>query len=66
MLKYTKSLYVTCFFALLATVICESAEPAKKIKATNRPVSFERNVQLGRGVNLGNALDAPTEGACLF
>ncbi len=45
---------------LVMSAACESSESAMKAGKTPNP--FKRNKQLGRGVNLGNALDAPKEG----
>ncbi|MCJ7776921.1 MAG: glycoside hydrolase family 5 protein [Sedimentisphaerales bacterium] len=57
------SLYVTAGLFLLAAVSCAVTGESKKAVAKKRPPGpFEQNKRIGRGINLGNALDAPNEG----
>jgi len=67
------SLYLAVGFFLILAVSCVSAEVSKEavVKKTSLasltlrrsgPDPFEQNKRLGKGINLGNALDAPNEG----
>lgn len=53
-------LYVTAGCFLLSAWGCAMSEKGAVKKSP--PDAFEQNKQLGRGINLGNALDAPSEG----
>ncbi len=52
--------------ALMGLAACRPHDPALSIKPTPTPApakdAYEANRRLGRGVNLGNALEAPREG----
>ncbi len=57
------SLYVTMGLFLVIALNCAAAEESKEaVMKRNSPDPFEQNKRLGRGVNLGNALEAPKEG----
>ncbi len=57
------SLYVTVGYFLLIASSCAAAEGSKEaVVKKSSPDPFEQNKRLGRGINLGNALDAPREG----
>ncbi len=53
-------LYVTAGLFLLIASSCAVTE--KAVVKKRPPDPFEQNKHLGRGINLGNALDAPNEG----
>lgn len=55
-----RAVFWGCLTAMLFSAGCKSGGNQKA--AAKAPNAFERNRQLGRGVNLGNALEAPTEG----
>jgi endoglucanase len=61
MLRTAKSyLFAALTLALLTATCVVATEPNA---ASAKPDSFKMNKMLGRGVNFGNALEAPTEGA---
>jgi len=58
-----RALYVTAgLFFLLAVICVIAAWPSEAIAKKSSPNPFKQNKRLGRGINLGNALDAPSEG----
>jgi endoglucanase len=57
------SLCVAAGLFLLCALNCVVAgEPNEAVARKTSPDPFEQNNRLGRGINLGNALDAPNEG----
>ena len=61
MLRITKSfVFITLATVLLGAACVAAAEPNA---TSTKPDPFKMNKLLGRGVNIGNALEAPTEGA---
>ena len=57
---------VATIFLLIFTIACsQNGENPRGTEDKNPPIDldpFERNQRLGRGINLGNALEAPNEG----
>ena len=63
-MSFTKSLFITLIFSLTACNMT-STTPTPIINQTETPLPIDSqqiNRKLGRGVNLGNALEAPSEG----
>ena len=57
------SLYVAAgLFLLIAVNLVLAGDPNEAAVKKTSPNAFERNKRLGRGINLGNALEAPNEG----
>jgi len=62
MFKVKNGTFVAAVLLLMLAVSCVSAEDSKAAAKKTSPDPFEQNKSLGRGINLGNALDAPNEG----
>ncbi len=65
-ISQNKGRYWAICLLLMLTVLCSSGCVSKFNKSPKYQesiVAFERNKLLGKGVNLGNALEAPMEGA---
>lgn len=57
------SLYIAAgLFLLIAVKGVAAGEPNEAVVKKTLPDPFEQNKHLGRGINLGNALEAPKEG----
>ena len=61
MLGIAKSYAFIALIILLFGPVCVIA--AEPNTASTKPDPFKMNKMLGRGVNIGNALEAPSEGA---
>jgi endoglucanase len=61
-MRYRQLLISVGLLGVLAAGAGEAAEPGTD-KEDNRQQAFALNRRLGRGINLGNALEAPKEGA---
>jgi endoglucanase len=56
------SLCIMAGLVLMLALNCIAAKDSKKVMKKKSPDPFKQNKLLGRGINLGNALDGPSEG----